>query len=198
MSSVFIQCLLITFVLALTHHIQCISSNIHTSKLSSSGGSNPSGDPRTRSSHVASKRFRRSVSDEVASDLDSEYSLYRYNKRPWSTGKNMAVWGKRNQLDDVIDYVRNDKRKWGGGNMAVWGKRDRFNDEDVQRDEKRKWGGGNMAVWGKRKWSSGNMAVWGKRSEEEEEKEKKRNDDEEESVDEDKRKWNEKNTAVWG
>jgi len=115
---------------------------------------------------LMAKRSRRSAGDELI-PADNPEGLNQ-DKRSWSSGKNMAVWGKR---DDVND--------------------------DVMRDDKRKWSSGNMAVWGKRKWSSGNMAVWGKRRSDDEE-EKRNGDEGEESLNERKRKWSERNMAVWG
>jgi len=121
------------------------------------------------------QRIRRGLTPEAAHEVESVHSAQELNptndKRPWATGNNMAVWGKR---DDVID--------------------------DNGRDNKRKWSGGNMAVWGKRKWASGNMAVWGKRSLDDEERKRSDGEEEEdESLHEKKRKWSgERNMAVWG
>jgi len=202
MLSVCSHCFLITMLATITFNIQCISGNspsaeLHSRHVQRARGHDASPEKNSRHQKSQAMRNRRSISEvALPADIESEYNLYEVNpKRSWSTGKNMAVWGKRDQFDDVNDYVRDDKRKWSGGNMAVWGKRGLYGDDETQRDEKRKWGGGNMAVWGKRKWSSGNMAVWGKRRDDEEEK--KRNNREDENLDEEKRKWNEK-LAVWG
>jgi len=206
MQSWFCHCLLVTIFVTVTVNVQCISVDKSSRLLSAHRlaqkrniwDSNPDAEHLTHDSKLKyneeAKRNRRSLSDEAVPE-SSQYPLYGLapsdDKRSWSTGKNMAVWGKRAQFDDVGDDIRDDKRKWTGGNMAVWGKRDRFIDEESPRDEKRKWSGGNMAVWGKRKWSSGNMAVWGKRRADDRE-------EDDESLDEEKRKWSEKNMAVWG
>jgi hypothetical protein len=128
-------------------------------------------------SYRVNRRNKRSLTDDdvivdLVDDPYEQYDLFKGDdeKKKWASGKNMAVWGKRDVDDVTNDDV--EKRKWTGNNMAVWGK-------------KRKWSSGKMAGWGqrggfgeaaagrrwiegmpieeeKRKWSGKNMAVWGK------------------------------------
>jgi hypothetical protein len=127
-------------------------------------------------SYRVNRRNKRSLTDDdvIADLVDDPYEQYDLlkgddEKKKWTSGKNMAVWGKR----DVDDVTNDDleKRKWTGNNMAVWGK--------------------------KRKWSSGNMAVWGKRGGFAEAAEGRRWI-EGVPMDEEKRKWSGKSMAVWG